>query len=156
MNPDTIVNMLEPLRAPAPVSWWPPAPGWWLLATLALLLLGLALRWLWRFHRRGAPLRAARAELGRIEEAVLDSAARAEALARLQRRVAIRLTARSACAGLTGERWADFLNGLSADGQQHFDAAMTELEYRDTVGSDECTALLEATRGWLGALARPQ
>ena len=33
MNP---LDQLEPLIAPAPISWWPPAPGWWLLALLAL------------------------------------------------------------------------------------------------------------------------
>ena len=31
MNP---LDKLEPLIAPAPISWWPPAPGWWLLALL--------------------------------------------------------------------------------------------------------------------------
>ncbi|HCI2640386.1 DUF4381 domain-containing protein, partial [Pseudomonas aeruginosa] len=28
MNP---LDRLEPLIAPPPVGWWPPAPGWWLL-----------------------------------------------------------------------------------------------------------------------------
>ncbi|WP_439858947.1 DUF4381 domain-containing protein [Pseudomonas sp. MBLB4136] len=35
MNP---LDQLEPLIAPAPVGWWPPAPGWWLLALLLPLL----------------------------------------------------------------------------------------------------------------------
>ena len=39
MNP---LDQLEPLLAPAPVGWWPPAPGWWLLAlALPVLLWGL-------------------------------------------------------------------------------------------------------------------
>ena len=42
MNP---LDQLAPLIDPEPISWWPPAPGWWLLG-LALLL-GLAA--LWRF-----------------------------------------------------------------------------------------------------------
>lgn len=44
MNP---LDRLEPLIAPLPVGWWPPAPGWWLLAAL-LPLLGWGL---WRLRR---------------------------------------------------------------------------------------------------------
>ena len=52
MNPG--VPNLEPLRLPPEPPFWPPAPGWWLLA-LVVLALGLFLR-----HRRGRhPLVAA-------------------------------------------------------------------------------------------------
>ncbi len=32
------LDQLEPLMAPAPISAWPPAPGWWFLAALLLSL----------------------------------------------------------------------------------------------------------------------
>lgn len=39
------LDQLEPLIAPAPISAWPPAPGWWFLAALMLsVLLLLRLR----------------------------------------------------------------------------------------------------------------
>ena len=45
MNP---LDQLQPLIAPEPISWWPPAPGWWLLAALVPVLL-----WgLWRLRHR--------------------------------------------------------------------------------------------------------
>ncbi|WP_314410790.1 DUF4381 domain-containing protein [Pseudomonas kuykendallii] len=45
MNP---LDQLQPLIAPPPISAWPPAPGWWLLAAL----LPFALWGLWRLRRR--------------------------------------------------------------------------------------------------------
>jgi hypothetical protein len=42
---------LADLQLPSPLGWWPPAPGWWLLATLVLLLaLG---GWFYRQRQRG-------------------------------------------------------------------------------------------------------
>ena len=49
MNP---LDQLEPLIAPAPIDWWPPAPGWWLLAVLVPLLLWGLTRLLQRLKRR--------------------------------------------------------------------------------------------------------
>lgn len=47
----TPLDRLHPLIEPAPVPFWPPAPGWWLLAVALLLTLAAALRW----YRRPAP-----------------------------------------------------------------------------------------------------
>lgn len=46
MNP---LDQLHPLIAPAPVSLWPPAPGWWLLLAV-LPLLGWGLWQIGRAH----------------------------------------------------------------------------------------------------------
>ncbi|HCH75615.1 MAG TPA: DUF4381 domain-containing protein, partial [Pseudomonas sp.] len=45
MNP---LDQLAPLISPDPISWWPPAPGWWLLGLVLLMALGL----LWRLRHR--------------------------------------------------------------------------------------------------------
>ena len=156
MNPQSITSMLEPLRSPAAVSWWPPAPGWWILALLLLLVLAVLARWLWRDHRRGAPLRSAKSELQLIRE---DDGAPGERIARLtalQRRIAIRMAGRRACAGLTGTSWIGFLNDLAGTNEPCFDEAAALLPYRPEVSDSELAELVDATQRWLGALERPQ
>jgi hypothetical protein len=155
VNQQSITTMLEPLRSPEAISWWPPAPGWWFIALIILVLLALLLRWLWRFYRRGAPLRSAARELEQIESADLDGYRRAEAVARLQRRIAIRIAGRRACAGLTGTAWVEFLNALVPGERRFFADDLADLAYRPNVGEREVSDLLEATRDWLGELERP-
>ena len=63
MNPQDPLAALHPLREPLPVGWWPPAPGWWLLAALVLVAL-LALAWFaLRRYRANAYRRQALARL---------------------------------------------------------------------------------------------
>lgn len=50
---------LRDIHMPAPVTWWPLAPGWWLLGGIALIALGavvfvLVRRWRQRRYRRVA------------------------------------------------------------------------------------------------------
>ncbi|MGE4408851.1 DUF4381 domain-containing protein [Pseudomonas sp.] len=72
MNP---LDQLAPLIEPAPVSWWPPAPGWWLLG----LLLAFALGALWRLRRhlpRRKPRTASEPPLDPRRQEALDELAR--------------------------------------------------------------------------------
>jgi hypothetical protein len=155
VNPQSITDMLAPLRTPGPIGWWPPAPGWWILAALMLLLLVLLLRRLWQYHRRGAPLRRARSELARIQASDDSTGQRAAALFRLQRALAIRLRGRRHCAGLTGRAWFDFLNSIAGD-KPLFDPELADLPYRPEVTPRTLQDLIEATEDWLGRLERPR
>lgn len=57
------MDAFEPLQSPAPVSWWPPAPGWWLMG-IALLALLIVASLRWRVHvRRNRYRRILRKEL---------------------------------------------------------------------------------------------
>lgn len=46
------LDQLEPLMAPAPISAWPPAPGWWFLAALLLSLVLLVRLRPWQRWKR--------------------------------------------------------------------------------------------------------
>lgn len=49
MEAEDPLSQLADIHLPADVSFWPPAPGWWVLA--ALLMCGLCLLGLVQFRR---------------------------------------------------------------------------------------------------------
>jgi len=59
MQPD-LLQQLRDLQLPANPTWWPPAPGWWLVAALLLALGWLGVRIALRAYRRRRPIRRAR------------------------------------------------------------------------------------------------
>lgn len=111
---------LRDIALPAAVSWWPLAPGWWLLLGLVLLFaLGVPL-WLWWRHRRRC-WRWAKAELQQHCLPLLaldDPRPLLQALAALVRRVALwrATTGGAAQAGSS----ALALAALQGDGWQHY------------------------------------
>lgn len=112
MNPDDLLSSLRPLHLPSAISWWPPAPGWWLLALTTLTLMVFAVFW-WR---RGVTRRQALRELARLRSVMNDS----EMLARLSillRRYALVCFPPASVASLTGERWLSFLDEQGGGGQ---------------------------------------
>ena len=59
MQPDLLAQ-LKDIHVPLEPLWWPPAPGWWLLCLVVLILISLALRWLRGWLRRQRPIKQAR------------------------------------------------------------------------------------------------
>lgn len=110
---DADVLPLRDLHLPEPVSWWPPAPGWWVLAALTLVL-GAVAAWTWRRHRRLSTRRAALDTLAAIERAYAgdrDGHRYAIAVSALLRRTALGYRGRAA-AGVTGPEWLACLAAL--------------------------------------------
>jgi hypothetical protein len=113
---EPLIYQLRDIHGPDPVFWWPPAPGWWLLALGIILGLWLLwklltmlripavmeLTWRWDAARR---LR----ELRRRVRKQQDPKESAAELSELLRRIAMARLGRSACAGLTGSDWLDWL-----------------------------------------------
>lgn len=102
---------LHDIHPPPPVSWWPPAPGWWLLGVSMLALSVFAVIVLRRYLR--SPSRAARRELARVRkefERSADEAQLASGLSALARRCALSRFAPETVAGLSGDAWLEFLD----------------------------------------------
>ncbi len=107
-----LLNALRDIREPAPPGFWPPAPGWWLLA--AMLLAGaIMLAWrAWRRAQRQQPIRRALAELERwrLQTAGRTNTQSASELATLLKRAALTRYPREAVARLSGDAWLAFLD----------------------------------------------
>ncbi len=108
-------NILQHLRAihlPKPISWWPLAPGWYVLAIILGVLVVVAGWYLYRWWQR---LKRRRTILRELQYLKLQQTTRTTAeiiadLSGLLRRVAIYCFPRQAIAGLTGKAWLLFLN----------------------------------------------
>jgi len=46
MNTQDPLAQLRDIHLPEPISWWPPAPGWWLLSVIVFAVLFFCVRWL--------------------------------------------------------------------------------------------------------------
>ena len=116
--PDPLAGLRD-WHLPDPVPWWPPAPGWWLVAGLALAVCALALHWWLRRRRQGAPARAALGELERLGAGLVadgDERRYAAAVSALLRRLALVRYPREQVAGLTGADWLAFLDRSGGGG----------------------------------------
>jgi len=104
------LEQLRDIHLPAPVSFWPLAPGWWALAAIVAGAAATAV-WTWRRHRRSVRRLALR-ELAVLEARYGEPDQRVElavSLTTLIRRVALRQQAHSSVASLHGEPWVEFL-----------------------------------------------
>ena len=97
----TSLGRLHDIVLPPEVSWWPPAPGWYVVGGILLLLVIVLIYrarkcWLANAYRRAALL-----ELASVENAT--------GIAELLRRTALANTSRTDIAAMTGTTWLDWL-----------------------------------------------
>jgi len=156
VNPDPAELPLRDIHLPAPVPWWPPAPGWWLLA-LALLLASL-LVWLWLRHRR-------RRQWARVALAELDALAaayrvdgNAHRLCRdvslLLRRISLLDRTTPEHVAWTGEDWLLWLDRSLGGSRFHSGPGRVLLNgpYDPNIQVD-ADALIELCRRWIAGFS---
>ncbi len=140
---------------PGVALWWPPAIGWWLLLGL-IIGMGLVI-WFWRRSTaaRRNLYRQALQELQRIEtrfgqpdneRQVLEN------LSMLLRRIALSRYPREQVASLTGKRWLQFLDSVTA-GDEFSNGpgrVLAEGPYNPALQAD-IPDLIDLCRRWLEA-----
>jgi len=153
---------LRDIHMPEPVSWWPPAPGWWLLLGLVLLLVAVLFRWLKNRKTRQVAAKQfsqaemiaqALSELDALQENDGDQQAVIADLSALLRRVAMRLHQDDTnIAGLSGYAWLIWLDGQwDKDAFSHgAGRQLLDAPFQPHVEVD-IEALLQLARRWIEA-----
>ena len=125
MDPEQIP--LRDLHLPDAVSWWPLAPGWWVLIALALIGLAFLVRAWLKIRARGAARRYALRQLNEIVAEYEERKNPVEfgvQLSELLRRTMLAYAPRLDVAGLTGDAWLEKIDAAWKHGCRRFDGAM--------------------------------
>ena len=127
MNPDPAsLDHLRDIVEPGPVSWWPPAAGWWMVfALLAAAVVAFAWR-AWRTWRANSYRRSALRELA--------SATEVEQIADILKRTALVAYPRTEVAALSGTTWSQWLGQTS---QQDVSSHVTDSLTRGVFGTGD-------------------
>jgi hypothetical protein len=158
---EELLNQLADIHLPAAVSYWPPAPGWWLL--LALLLAGLG--WIaFGYYRRWQQKQRLLQALAGLDLAwqTYLAASSNEALHNkagldllyscnsLLKRVAMTNHPDSEVAALSGQAWLDFLDtsGKCEDFTKGAGKVLADGEYKPRFDAD-AQALEALVRSWI-------
>lgn len=155
MNPDAL-NALRDIHMPAPVSWWPPAPGWWGLAVVFGVGVGLAV-WAWRRRAHNRMRRAALNELDTLTRRYSqDPASFVQAVSTLLRRCAVSRFSAVEVAGLVGEPWLEFLDRYGGNQEFTQGAGRVLLSGPYAPQPDvDVQALTDITRRWITHVLHP-
>ncbi len=147
---------LRDIHLPGPVSWWPPAPGCWLLLILVITLSAF-IPWFIRWIKKKPSNTIAKREFKTIEENFQnhqDETILVQDISIFLRRVLMSYAGRENTAALTGSAWLKQLNALTPG--NHFkdmDNALLNAPYQQQ-GQINPQELLKACNNWLAALPR--
>ncbi len=155
MNPTELP--IKDIHLPEPVSWWPPAVGWWILAVM-LPVAVFILVWLYKRMTRKTALKAAKRYLAAIkQDTSRDDYQKLCALSVLIRRTAISHFPRTETASLIGAQWLEFLETPMSDKRfsEGVGQLLLDVPYRKAGTEDlKIGELIQLCEDWLQALTR--
>jgi len=154
MNADgsQLLEQLRDIHSAGQPGWWPPAPGWWVLALIFGVVLALLLR---KLLQRLSIRRRHRAWLQELEllNREQDPALRPhEYLAgvnRLFRAVAVRAFPGTACARLQGNPWVDWIRALLPEQAESQSLGALACGPYEPVPQFDADALNQLARTWV-------
>lgn len=155
---DTGSAILRDIHELDAIPWWPPGPGWWVVSgVIALLLLATGIRYWLRYSGLMPGWRNdARRQLRALQQALRQEQPReiAGRLSTLLRRIAMARGGRRQAAGLSGDRWLNWLEENDSSGFRWTKRGQLLLQapYMPpawTVERKEVVRLVVAARQWI-------
>ena len=143
MQPD-LLHQLKDVQLPQPISWWPLAPGWYLVfAFVILCLVGLAL-----LYRRKLARQRRRQRIIEQFDKLQAQGNVAKAMAYIKQ-VAINVYPARELETLQGQAWVDFLQSTarSVTLSSHIQQQLGHVAYQATPENPE--AIFVALKSWL-------
>ena len=154
------LEQLRDLHVPPPVSFWPPALGWWIAAGIILGFFAVGF-WFLRYRLKTAPRRDALKELLLLQDRFVQTQNCRElmsGLSQLLRRYALSCFGRQTVAGLTGLPWLKFLD---EQGKTHKFSdernrnAWLEVPYASDHGEINGAEMIDLAEQWIKNVSLP-
>nr|WP_255775343.1 DUF4381 domain-containing protein [Microbulbifer sediminum] len=152
-----LMAQLRDIHEPAPLAWWPPAPGWWLLAALIAALFILAALWIQHRRERARRGRYRQEAVHLLQEVDVESPRATEELNEILKRVAVTSYGRRRAGNLTGQQWVAFLeeSGGTPCPADARTALLEELYRRDRFRIESNSALQQFAIDWVHRHKQP-
>lgn len=143
---------LRDIHMPGAISWWPLAPGWYLLAFLLIVLVLTTVYLLARFYRNNRAKRHALRLLATYQQQYQTNANNQLSAARISellKRVALVYFPRAKVASLQGDAWIAFLNATAKGiNFEHVRTELLEAPYQSDLSLD-LNPLFQMVRTWI-------
>lgn len=131
------LDQLADIHLPGSISWWPLAPGWWVL--IALLVIALLAFWFWRYRAKQNRYRkTAQQELDNIYsnyQTNQNASAFLHETSVLLRRTALTAYPKNFNASIKGDAWLEWLDNVCPNKQ-----ANPALQFNGEIGQQLLTA----------------
>lgn len=160
MTPATPATLqLRDIHLPGAAPFWPPAPGWWIVAAVVLLAIGWIAVAAWRRRERERARRRLLDALAALQSDFTRerSSEHLARVARLLRRVALSRFPRERVASLSGSAWLRFLDESGGDGRfaNGPGRVLGSAPYQRSVPRDmDIDGFVETVRAWVDINSR--
>jgi len=153
MNPAAALDLRDIHAAPPP-AFWPPAPGWWLVAIIVIVALFVLSVWALRRYRQYRINKQIMLEVERLSHCYSKDNVPVfiTDISTLLRRVALRRYSQAEVASLTGPDWLRFLDATGGGGDFENGAGkiLQSGAYQPAPGEVPAEELLSLVRRWIG------